>query len=312
MPSTICVTGGAGFIGSHIADALIAQGHTVIILDDLSSGSKNNVPAGAELVVADIRSDQAAQLLHDRKIDILVHHAAQMDVRRSVENPVFDADVNILGLLNLLEAARKSSVRQVIFASTGGAIYGEQDFHPADENHPARPISPYGVAKLSSERYLYFYHHQYGLDVTCLRYANVYGPRQNPHGEAGVVAIFMHKLLNGEQAVINGDGKQSRDYVFVGDVVKANVAALGRTGFGIFNVGTGIETDVNQLFAEVHKALATGDPAIHGEAKAGEQLRSSISSDTLRRELGVAPEVDFAEGIRETANWFKAHWKAQA
>ena len=307
MSSTICITGGAGFIGSHIADTFVAQGHEVIILDDLSSGSKHNVPKSAELVVADIRSDDTAQLLHDRKIDVLVHHAAQMDVRRSVENPVFDADVNLLGLLNLLEAARKTGVRQVIFASTGGAIYGEQDVHPADENHPARPVSPYGVAKLAGERYLYFYHCQYGLDVTCLRYANVYGPRQSPHGEAGVVAIFMHKLLRDEQAVINGDGKQTRDYVFVGDIVQANVAALGRSGFEIFNVGTGIETDVNQLFSEVHRSLGTGSPAIHGEAMPGEQQRSSISSAKLRDQLGVSPDTLFADGIDQTADWFKAH-----
>ncbi len=307
MSSTICITGGAGFIGSHIADAIVAKGHEVIILDDLSSGSKHNVPDGAKLVVADIRSNEAAQVLHDRKVDVLIHHAAQMDVRRSVENPAFDADVNLLGLLNLLEAARKTGVRQVIFASTGGAIYGEQDVHPADENHPARPVSPYGVAKLAGERYLYFYHCQYGLDVTCLRYANVYGPRQNPHGEAGVVAIFMHKLLRNEQAVINGDGKQSRDYVFVGDVVKANVAALGRSGFDIFNVGTGIETDVNQLFSEVRRALGTGAPATHGEAMPGEQLRSSISSAKLRDQLGVSPDTLFADGIQETAEWFKTH-----
>lgn len=305
MSSTICITGGAGFIGSHVADAFVAQGHEVIILDDLSSGSKHNVPDAAELVVADIRSDKAAQLLHDRKIDVLVHHAAQMDVRRSVENPVFDADVNLLGLLNLLEAARKTGVHQVIFASTGGAIYGEQNVHPADENHPANPVSPYGVAKLAGEHYMYFYHRQYGLNVTCLRYANVYGPRQNPHGEAGVVAIFMHKLLRAEQAVINGDGKQSRDYVFVGDVVKANVAALGHAGFEVFNVGTGIETDVNQLFAEVHHALGAGPVAIHGEAKPGEQQRSSISSAKLRSRLGVSLDILFADGIQETAGWFK-------
>lgn len=307
MSSTICITGGAGFIGSHIADAFVEQGHEVIILDDLSSGSKHNVPDAAELVVADIRSDDAAQILYDRKVDVLVHHAAQMDVRRSVDNPVFDADVNLLGFLNLLEASRKTGVRQVIFASTGGAIYGEQDMHPADENHPARPVSPYGVAKLAGERYLYFYHCQYGLNATCLRYANVYGPRQNPHGEAGVVAIFMHKLLRGEQAVINGDGKQSRDYVFVGDVVKANVAALGRPGFEIYNVGTGIETDVNELFSEVHRSVGTGSPAIHGAGMPGEQLRSSISSKKLHEALGVSPETPFSEGIKETAEWFKVH-----
>src|SRR6185503_17582155 len=180
--------------------------------------------------------------------EILIHHAAQMDVRRSVENPVFDADVNVLGSLNLAEAARRGGVRQVIFASTGGAIYGEQDRFPADEGHPARPVSPYGVSKLAFERYLFFYHVTYGLDVACLRYANVYGERQNPHGEAGVVAIFLNRLLAGRVPTINGDGGQTRDYVHVSDVVRANLAAGGLPGFHIYNVGTGIETDVNELY----------------------------------------------------------------
>jgi len=307
MSSTICVTGGAGFIGSHVAEALLNEGHRVIILDDLSSGRRSNVPSEAELEVVDIRAPQAAEMLVDRGIEVLVHHAAQMDVRRSVENPAFDADVNILGLINLLEAARRGNVRQVLFASTGGAIYGEQDVHPADENHPARPVSPYGVAKLASERYLYFYHQAYGIDATCLRYANVYGPRQNPHGEAGVVAIFLHRLLADEQPVINGDGSQTRDYVYVRDVVRANVAAVGRPGFHIFNVGTGIETDVNTLFAQLHRAVGRGPAAVHGPGKAGEQLRSSISSALLERELGFAVSTPLAEGLTRTAEWFREH-----
>ncbi|MCD4749807.1 MAG: NAD-dependent epimerase/dehydratase family protein [Thermoanaerobaculales bacterium] len=311
MPSTICITGGAGFIGSHVADAFVAAGHQVIILDDLSSGCKQNVPTGAELVTVDIRSGEATEVLADRNVDVLIHHAAQMDVRRSVEDPRFDADVNILGLLNLLEAARRTGVRQVIFASTGGAIYGEQDFHPADELHPARPISPYGVSKLASERYLYFYYSQYGIDATCLRYANVYGPRQNPHGEAGVVAIFMHKLLRDEQTVINGDGKQTRDYVYVGDVARANLAALGRKGFNIYNVGTGVEIDVNQLFTEVHRSLGTGSPATHGPPMAGEQKRSCISADLLQRELSVHPKISFSHGISQTAEWFRKRHEAR-
>jgi UDP-glucose 4-epimerase len=307
MSLNLCVTGGAGFIGSHVADALLAQGHRVIIIDDLSSGRRENVPAGAELAVLDVRSREAAALLVDRGVEILVHHAAQMDVRRSVEDPRFDADVNILGLINLLEGARRGRVRQVVFASTGGAIYGEQDAFPAGEDHPVRPLSPYGVAKLASERYLYFYHCQYGLDATCLRYANVYGPRQNPHGEAGVVAIFLHKLLAGDQPVINGDGLQTRDYVFVGDVVKANLAAVGRPGFGIYNVGTGIETDVNTLFAHLHRAIGSGPAAIHGPGKPGEQLRSSISSGLLERELGVTVATPLADGLARTAAWFRDH-----
>jgi UDP-glucose 4-epimerase len=305
MSSKICVTGGAGFIGSQVADALIAQGHRVIIIDDLSSGRRSNVPAGAELAVLDVRSPGAAELVAGRGVEVLVHHAAQMDVRRSVADPRFDADVNILGLINLLEGARRGGVRQVVFASTGGAIYGEQDVFPAAEDHPVRPLSPYGVAKLASERYLYFYHHEYGLDTTCLRYANVYGPRQNPHGEAGVVAIFLHRLLAGDQPVINGDGLQTRDYVYVGDVVNANLAAIGRPGFNIYNVGTGIETDVNTLFGHLHRAIGSGPSAVHGPGKPGEQLRSSISSALLERELGVAISTQLADGLARTAAWFR-------
>jgi len=305
MGSVICITGGAGFIGSHVADAVIERGHRVVIVDDLSSGRKENLPDGAELAVLDVRSPDAARLLAEEKVEILIHHAAQMDVRRSVEDPRFDADVNIIGLVNLLEGARRAGVRQVIFASTGGAIYGEQDVHPADERHEARPVSPYGVAKLASERYLYFYRHEYGIHATCLRYANVYGPRQNPHGEAGVVAIFLHKLLRDEQPTINGDGLQTRDYVYVGDVVAANTAALGQTGFHIYNVGTGIETDVNTLFDHIHTAVGQGPRAVHGPAKPGEQQRSSISAALVERELGIAISTPLADGIRVTADWFK-------
>src|SRR3954451_17114652 len=203
---TVCVTGGAGFIGSHVAEAFLAQGRRVLIIDNLSGGRRENVPPGAELHVLDIRSREAADLMRESGIEILVHHAAQMDVRRSVEDPVFDADVNIKGSLNLAEAARRGGVRQVLFASTGGAIYGEQDYFPADENHPARPVSPYGISKRSFELYLFYYSVTYGLDATCLRYANVYGERQNPHGEAGVVAIFLNRLLAGGGPTINGEG----------------------------------------------------------------------------------------------------------
>jgi len=306
MGSVICVTGGAGFIGSHVTDALVREGHQVMILDDLSSGRKENVPTGAELLVADIRSDEAARLIIDRKVEVLIHHAAQMDVRRSVTDPRFDADVNIGGLLNLLEAARKGSVRQVVFASTGGAIYGEQDDFPADEDHPVRPLSPYGVAKLASERYLYFYNQEYGLDATCLRYANVYGPRQNPHGEAGVVAIFLHRLLDQQQPRINGDGCQTRDYVFVGDVVRANLAVIGLPGFRTFNVGTAVETDVNVLFELIRSAVGSGPPADHGPAMAGEQLRSCITAGLIEEELGLRIGTPLEQGIEITADWFKS------
>jgi UDP-glucose 4-epimerase len=305
MTETICVTGGAGFIGSHVAGALVKAGHRVLIVDDLSGGRKENVPDGAELAVLDVRSEEAARFLVDREVAILVHHAAQMDVRRSVDDPRFDADVNILGLLNLLEAGRRGSLRQVVFASTGGAIYGEQDEFPADEDHPVRPVSPYGVAKLASERYLYYYHCQYGLEATCLRYANVYGPRQNPHGEAGVVAIFSRRLLDGEPATINGDGLQTRDYVYVDDVVRANLAAIDRPGFAVFNVGTGVETDVNTLFEHIAEAANYDEAPKHGPGMPGEQRRSCITSERLLEEMSVAVVTPLAEGIPATVDWFR-------
>jgi UDP-glucose 4-epimerase len=302
---TVCVTGGAGFIGSHVADAFLAEGRRVLIIDNLSGGKRENVPQGAELHVLDIRSKEAAELVRGSGIEILVHHAAQMDVRRSVEDPAFDAEVNILGSLNLAEAARHGGVRQILFASTGGAIYGEQDYFPADENHPARPISPYGISKLSFERYLYYYHVAYGLDATCLRYANVYGERQNPHGEAGVVAIFLNRLLAGQVPTINGEGLQTRDYVHVSDVVRATVAAAGRPGFHIYNVGTGVETSVVDLYREIARALGTDLQAQHGPAKPGEQQRSVVDGALGRRELGLPPPIPLEQGLARTAAWFR-------
>jgi UDP-glucose 4-epimerase len=302
---TVCVTGGAGFIGSHVAEAFLAAGRRVLIVDNLSGGRRENVPAGAELHVLDVRSREAAQLVSDSGVEILVHHAAQMDVRRSVEDPVFDADVNVLGSLNLAEAARRGGVRQILFASTGGAIYGEQDYFPADESHPARPLSPYGVAKLAFERYLYFYFVTYGLNATCLRYANVYGERQNPHGEAGVVAIFLNRLLAGEAPTINGDGKQTRDYVHVSDVVRANLAAAGLPGFHVYNVGTGVETSVTDLYQELARAVGSDLQAKHGPAKPGEQQRSSVDASLVRRELGLPEPLPLREGLARTAAWFR-------
>jgi UDP-glucose 4-epimerase len=289
-----------------VADALVAAGHRVLIVDDLSSGSKENVPAGAELHVLDIRSEKAAALVAEAGVEVLVHHAAQIDVRRSVADPLFDADVNVRGTINLLEGGRRGALRQVVFASTGGAIYGEQDVFPAGEDHPTRPLSPYGVAKLAVEHYLRYYHAEYGLDVTCLRYANVYGPRQNPHGEAGVVAIFLDRLLAARECLINGDGLQTRDYTFVADVVAANLAALGRPGFHVYNVGTGIETDVVRLYRQIADALGIERPAVHGPAKGGEQRRSVIAAGRLEHELGVRVATPLADGIAATAAWFAA------
>ncbi|MEZ5333394.1 MAG: NAD-dependent epimerase/dehydratase family protein [Thermoanaerobaculia bacterium] len=300
------VTGGAGFIGSHVVDGFLAEGHRVVVLDDLSTGRRDNVPDEAELAVADIRSPEAAELVENGRFDVLVHLAAQMDVRRSTADPRFDAEVNVLGTLNLLEAAVRGGVKQVVFASTGGAIYGEQDSFPADEDHPTRPVSPYGVSKLAGERYLYYFHVEHGLDVTCLRYANVYGERQNPHGEAGVVAIFLQRLLAGEECTIHGDGEQTRDYVHVSDVARANVAALGRPGFRVYNVGTGVETSVNALYDGIARAAGIEREAVHGPAKPGEQRRSCVDASRIRGELGLPDPLALDEGLARTAAWFAA------
>lgn len=304
---TVCITGGAGFIGSHLADAFLAEGDRVLIIDDLSTGRWENLPAGVRFYRLDVRSPEAAEVVAGGGFDLLVHQAAQMDVRRSVADPVFDADVNVVGSLRLLEAARRGGVGQVLFASTGGAIYGEQECFPAAEDHPLRPLSPYGVAKLAVERYLYYYHQTYGLDAVCLRYANVYGERQNPHGEAGVVAIFLNRLLAGEAATINGDGLQTRDYVHVSDVVRANLAAVGRRGFLIYNVGTGRETSVVELYRQLCTAVGIDREPRHGPAKSGEQRRSSIDSARLRAELGVPEPLPLSAGFERTAEWFRQH-----
>ncbi len=306
----ILITGGAGFIGSHVADAYVAAGHEVEILDDLSSGRTSNVPAQAVLHTMDIRDEGVEKLFADGKFDVVSHHAAQMDVRRSVADPGFDASVNVLGGLNIFEAARRHGVQKIIFSSTGGAIYGEQDYFPADEDHPTRPLSPYGITKLTTEKYLFYYKEVYGIDSVTLRYANIYGPRQNPHGEAGVVAIFASRLIGGEQPVINGSGKQTRDYTFVGDVAQANVLALSYPGTDVFNVGTGVEHDVNYLFRQLAKTLHPDCPEKHGEAKAGEQQRSVITSEKLFRTFGWRPMVPLDEGLALTAKWFRKQHRA--
>ena len=302
----ILVTGGAGFIGSHIAEAFVREGHEVSIVDDLSSGREEQVPQGARFYRLDIRSPELRAVFATEKPEVLCHHAAQMDVRRSVADPGYDASVNILGLLNLMELGRQYGLRRVLFASTGGAVYGEQEVFPCPETHPTEPVSPYGVAKLASERYLHFYSVQYGISWVGLRYANVYGPRQNPHGEAGVVAIFTEKLLRGEQPVIHGDGLQTRDYVYVGDLVRANLLALESDYCGPLNLGTGKETDVNTLFHLLCELTGVTLPERHGPAKPGEQRRSCIDSGLAERVLGWRPEVELSEGLRRTVEFFRS------
>ena len=302
----ILVTGGAGFIASHIVDAYVGLGHTVSVVDNFATGKRENLNPKAAFHEIDIRDARGVRrLFTEGRFDVMNHHAAQMDVRRSVADPAEDASVNIIGVLRLLESAAATGVRRVIFASSGGAIYGEQDYFPADEAHPTRPISPYGVAKLATEQYLYYYREVHGLASVCLRYANVYGPRQNPEGEAGVVAIFSSKMLRGEQPVINGTGTQTRDYVYVADVVRANVLALDHAHPGIFNVGTGVETDVNRLFASLNAATGAGCEERHAEAKRGEQMRSVLDNGRIRKELGWAPSVSLDEGLEETVAFFR-------
>ncbi len=301
----IVVTGGAGFIGSHVCDAFIQNGHEVYALDNLSSGKKENLDPKITLVVADIRSADAAQLIADVKPDAICHLAAQMDVRKSVEDPRFDAEANILGMLNLLEAAQKAKVKKVIFSSTGGAIYGEQDLFPAPESHATRPISPYGVSKAAGELYLGYYFAQYKLPYVALRYANVYGPRQNPHGEAGVVAVFSQRLVAGKPCTIFGDGKQTRDFVFGPDVARANYLAFEKDFVGAVNIGTGAETDINQLYAHLSAAAGVSTPATHAPGKPGEQKRSCITPALAEKVLGWKPTVDLAEGLKQTIAYFR-------
>jgi UDP-glucose 4-epimerase len=305
----ILVTGAAGFIASHLADAFIAAGHEVSILDDLSSGRRENVNPKARFYQLDVQDPAVAEVFQRERPEVLCHHAAQMDVRRSVLDPRFDARVNIVGLLNLMEHGRQQGLKRVLLASTGGAIYGEQEAFPAPETHPTQPVSPYGVAKLASERYLFFYFVSYGISYAALRYANVYGPRQNPHGEAGVVAIFCEKLLRGEQPIINGDGTQTRDYVYVGDLVRANLAALDSDFVGAVNLGTGVETDVNTIFRLLARLCCSSAAERHGPAKPGEQRRSVIDNALARRVLGWQPQVSLEDGLRPTVDFFRQQLK---
>ena len=306
----VLVTGGAGFIGSHVADSLLEKGCEVHVLDNLSGGTRENVPDGAAFHELDVRDEAVEALFAEHRFSVMCHLAAQMDVRVSVADPQFDASVNVLGLLNLMEAGRAHGLEKVAFASTGGAIYGDPDPSvngggPQPESHPTRPLSPYGITKLVSEHYLRFYQATHGIGYAALRFGNVYGPRQNPHGEAGVVAIFAQRLLRGDAVTINGDGKQTRDYVYVGDVVRAFVAGLANEGSDVYNVGTGVETDVNELFGHINAFTGANAAETHGEAKPGEQMRSVLDTSHAQRALGWRPEVDVATGLERTVDWFR-------
>jgi UDP-glucose 4-epimerase len=312
MANTILVTGGAGFIGSHVADRFLAEGWRVTILDDLSSGREENIPADARFVKGDITSSAAAALIREGHFDVICHLAAQIDVRRSVNDPAYDATKNILGTLNIMEAVRASGhPTRTIFSSTGGALYGDFEAPPSPEVQEKNPEAPYGIAKLSCEYYLAYYGRVHGLDTVALRYGNVYGPRQDPHGEAGVVAIFCNRLLDGRALTVFGDGEQTRDYVYAGDVAAANFAAAtkplpprGRLDARAFNIGTGVETSVNTLAGTLREVSGATAPIEYAPARAGELARSALDTTKARDVLGWAPVMGLAQGLENTFRFF--------
>lgn len=303
----VLITGGAGFIASHVTDAYVAAGHQVTVLDNLSSGQREYLNPQAEFIEADVTdAERVKQIILEIKPEVINHHAAHIQVGNSVKNPQFDATVNILGILNVMEAAKDAGVKKVIFASTGGAMYGNKPT-PFTEEMKEEPVSPYGVSKRSSELYLNYYYQQYGIPYVVLRYANVYGPRQNPHGESGVIAIFSEMIAQGKAPVINGTGTNTRDYVFVDDVVKANLAALESTFVGALNIGTAREISTNDVFRAVVAEFGTNTPEKHGEARPGEQVTSSLSYAKAEEVLGWKPSVSFEEGVKQVVEWYKEH-----
>jgi UDP-glucose 4-epimerase len=302
----ILVTGGAGFIGSHMARRQLADGHRVVIVDDLSSGRRERLPKEARFVLADIAENDLSPLLQEEKIDFVSHHAAQIDLRHSVADPIGDARANVIGSLRLFEACRRAGTRRILFASTGGALYGEpEEGRPAPEGHPTNPISPYGCAKLSIEKYLYYYRAVHGFQTQVLRYANVYGPWQDGTGEAGVVAIFSEGMLGHRPLKINGDGEQTRDYVYVGDLVEAAARAAESEKSGVWNLGTGIETSVNRLFELLAHEYGYARTPPHVAAPAGEQRRSVLDGSLARRDFDLPPYTKLEEGLKVTADFFR-------
>lgn len=300
----IIVTGGAGFIGSHVVDAYIKEGHKVIIADNLSTGYKNNINPKAIFYKVDIRDKDLEKIFKKHRIDIINHHAAQVDLRVSVADPENDANININGSLHLFRLAVKYKIKKIIFASTGGAIYGEQNYFPADEKHGTNPLSPYGIAKLTGEKYLDFFHRHFGIQYVCLRYGNVYGPRQLPKGQAGVIAVFCRQIIDGQQPVINGKGTNTRDFIYVVDVADANLKALKLKKSATVNIATGIETSVNNIFRYINRYYGNMFNEKHGKEIKGEQKRSVLDNKLAKKLLKWSPEYNFKEGIEETCKYF--------
>jgi UDP-glucose 4-epimerase len=314
MAKRVLVTGGAGFIGSHVADLFLEHDHDVHILDNLASGKRVNIPAGSRFHQLDITAPEARRLIVDERFDVICHLAAQIDVRRSVADPLFDATVNVLGTLNLLEGLRASGAKtRFIFSSTGGAIYGDYAAPPSKEDVAKEPEAPYGIGKLAGEHYLAYFARLFGLDTVALRYANVYGPRQDPHGEAGVVAIFCGRALRGEPLTVFGDGMQTRDYVYVADVAQANLLAataklppVKRLDTRSYNIGTGIPTSVVALAESIGRAAGVELPMQFAPARPGEQQQSFLTAKKAARELGWRPGMDLEHGLLATYQWFAA------
>ncbi len=302
----ILVTGGAGFIGSHVVDLFVSHGYEVVIVDDLSTGRASNLNPAAKFYQTDIRDPKIREVFEVERPDFISHHAAQMDVRRSVAQPLFDADVNILGSINLIECAKEFNVKHFVYISTGGAVYGEPETLPCDEMHPINPICQYGASKHTVEHYLYMYNVNYGLQYTVLRYPNVFGPRQDPHGEAGVVAIFTGKMLDNEPVTINGDGEQTRDFVFVRDCARANLLAVTVDHApGIYNIGWGRPTSINEIFTNLVKITSSTHPVSYGPAKVGETRHIYLDASKANRDLGWSPTLSLEEGLRETVEYFR-------
>ncbi len=301
---TVIVTGGAGFIGSQLAQRLLKERCRVVVIDDLSAGRREFVPKGATFVRMSIRDPRLTKVFLREKPTFVFHLAAQIDVRKSVENPLHDAETNIHGSLRVLEACVRSGVKKIIFSSSGGAIYHGLDIRPTPENVPCMPLSPYGVAKFAFELYLHAACHNYGIKYVALRYANVYGPRQDTQGEAGVIALFIKKMMAGERPVVFGDGEQTRDFVFVDDVVEANVRAMRSVHHGSYNIGTGKETSVLRMAKLVMKQFP-GVSLSHGPVRQGEEQRSSLDCRAALAAFGWKPKVKLEEGIRRTAAWFR-------
>jgi UDP-glucose 4-epimerase len=302
----ILVTGGAGFIGSHLVDALVGLGHPVVVVDNLSSGLRQNINPEAKFYQVNIRDQELASIFEREKPQMVYHHAAQIDVRKSADNPILDAEENILGSLNVITNCHRYGVKRIIYASTGGAIYGEVEYLPADEKHPINPISQYGVSKHAVEHYLYLYGALYGLDYVILRYSNVYGPRQSPRGEAGVVAIFAAQMLMGERPTIFGRGDKTRDYVYVSDVVQANILALEQGKNDIYNIGVGVETSDQQIFDTLAEVLGYKGAPIYAPYRKGEIHRICLDRSKAQEDLGWSPRFSLKEGITAAAEYYRA------